>query len=949
MRNSSWSWLLLGAALLAQTNPAQTAERLATFRNLGKAFYENPTTGKEAVGEFEKALRLAPGSARERLNVALALLRTGETQKAMAELEAVQRQAPTLPHTWYNLGIQWKRLGETEKALAQMTRFVALQPENAGGHYNLGVLQKQSGQTAEALASFRKAAALDLNIFAPHFQMFNLFRQAGEKESAARELAAFQRIKKEQEGSAIPEDMEWNFYSEILDDAEPVPASPATVELKFAFEKAAASATDGVIWLDYDHDYDLDQFVMGRQVKLLRNQGEAGFVDRTADFPFAEDAATGGMTFRAVYETKGMDLVLIHPTKGAVLYRDQLAGKYTAEPLPPMGLPQAFDLANRAEMDLLHAGGILKNSLGKFTALPGPGGLTAADLEGRGMLDLVTPRGILRNEANYRWGALVTPTGWPEGVMEATSADLDGDGRMDLLLRTATGFVRALNRSVTKANWIRIQLTGVKNLKLAPGSEIEVKAGGLYQKRLYDGRPILFNLRQYKEADTVRITWANGLIQNETRVAANKAHEFKEAQRLSGSCPMIWTWNGKEFEYITDVLGVAPLGAAAGDGKYFPVDHDEYVQIPGSAIQALDGAYEVRLTEELSEVAYLDEIKLIAVDHRVGSDIYSNDKFKAPPFPEFRLFGVTKAVRPLRARNHRGEDVLGKLMARDGAYVDGFRRGMDGTAERSSVELDFGKVAADGRAILVMSGWVDWADGSTFLQAAQASKQALVMPFLQVKDRRGEWQTVIEDMGMPAGKPKTIVVDLSGKWLSASREVKVVSSLCLYWDEIFLSEQTAVPEVRQQELTGTAELRFRGFSPVTVHPERRQPERFVYEPARTTSMWNPTPGMYTRYGAVGALTETADDRMVVMGSGDEIRLRFPALPPPAAGWRRDFLLKVQGWAKDRDANTLHSQTVEPLPFRSMKEYGEVGPAGDWKSEFNTRPALRLIRPLDNSR
>ena len=72
-------------------------------------------------------------------------------------------------------------------------------------------------------------------------------------------------------------------------------------------------------------------------------------------------------------------------------------------------------------------------------------------------------------------------------------------------------------------------------------------------------------------------------------------------------------------------------------------------------------------------------------------------------------------------------------------------------------------------------------------------------------------------------------------------------------------------------------------------------------------------------------------------------------PQPAAGWRRDFLLKVQGWAKDRDANTLHSQTVEPLPFRSMKEYGEVGPAGDWKSEFNTRPALRLLRPLGESR
>jgi len=937
------------AALLAQTPTAPVTERLAAFRNLGKAFYENPTTGKEAVVEFQKALQLAPNSARERLNLALALLRNGETQRAMAELEKVQRQAPQLPHPWYNLGIQWKRLGETDKAFVQMAQFVKLVPLNAGGHYNLGVLQKQRGEGEAAMASFRQAAQLDPNIFAPHFQLFNLHRQAGRKEEAAAELAAFQRIKKEQEGSAIPEDMEWNFYSEVLDDAEPVPASPAPVALQFVFERAAALAAAPTILLDYDHDYDLDEFVVGPQTRLLRNQGEAGKVDRTADFPFAEAAATGGMTFRAVYETKGMDLILIHPNKGAVLYRDQLAGRYKAEPLPPIGLPQAFDLANRAEMDLLHAGGILKNREGKFTPVPGPGGLTAADLEGRGMLDLVTPQGILRNEGNYHWGALTTPANWPAGVLGATAADFDDDGRMDLLLLTADGAVRALNRTPTKANWLRIQLTGVKNLPHAPGSEIEVKAGGLYQKRLYDGTPITFNLRQYKEADAIRITWANGLIQNETRIAANKIHLFKEAQRLSGSCPMVWTWNGREFEYITDVLGVAPLGAASGDGSYFPVDHDEYIQIPGSALVPRDGHYEVRLTEELAEVAYLDEIKLIAVDHPTGAELYTNDKFKAPPFPEFRLFGVERAVRPRAARDHRGHDVLPRLLARDAQYVDGFRRTLDGLAERSHIDLDFGPVAADGRAILVLSGWVDWADGSTFLRAAQATPEAVLMPRLQVKNAQGDWQTVIEDMGMPAGKPKTIVVDLSGKWLSASREVRIVSGLALYWDEIFVSEQTQAPTVRQQTLSAAAELQFRGFSPVTVHPRRLQPERFAYGPVRATSMWNPTPGFYTRYGAVSPLLQGADDRLVVMGSGDELRLRFPALAPPAPGFRRSFLLQVQGWAKDQDANTAYSKSTIPLPFRAMKQYGELAPNSTWTRESLTRPALRLLRPLTSSR
>ena len=58
-----------------------------------------------------------------------------------------------------------------------------------------------------------------------------------------------------------------------------------------------------------------------------------------------------------------------------------------------------------------------------------------------------------------------------------------------------------------------------------------------------------------------------------------------------------------------------------------------------------------------------------------------------------------------------------------------------------------------------------------------------------------------------------------------------------------------------------------------------------------------------------------------MGSGDEMRLDFDAgaLPPLPAGWRRDFLLLFDGWAKDGDANTAFSQSVEPLPFHGMSQ------------------------------
>ena len=120
-------------------------------------------------------------------------------------------------------------------------------------------------------------------------------------------------------------------------------------------------------------------------------------------------------------------------------------------------------------------------------------------------------------------------------------------------------------------------------------------------------------------------------------------------------------------------------------------------------------------------------------------------------------------------------------------------------------------------------------------------------------------------------------------------------------------------------------------------------------------MWNPTPGLYTRYGDVHALISHVDDRLVIMGAGDELKLKFDArsLPPIPSGWKRDFLLKVDGWAKDRDPNTAFSNSVEPLPFHDMSRYPY--PAAEhfpddadhqsYRREFNTRPALRLIRPL----
>src|ERR1700735_56584 len=252
--------------------------------------------------------------------------------------------------------------------------------------------------------------------------------------------------------------------------------------------------------MDVDHDYDLDLLLLGPQPALLRNQGAAGWADRTEDFPFVKGPVTSARKLRVIPDSKAFDLAVFYRDRAPALYRDQLGGRYTEESFN--GRPAT----NRLQVD--------------------------ADFDATGQLD---------------------------------RARIDADGSIHFLR----------NQSDQGHHWIRVQLKGVRSLKLAQDALVEMKAGTLYRRQVYSGVPLLFDAADHPVIDTVRITSPNGLIQNEVRQAANQTHVYQEAQRLSGSCHMIWTWNGREFQFITDVLGVAPLGARGGDGRYFPVDYTQ--------------------------------------------------------------------------------------------------------------------------------------------------------------------------------------------------------------------------------------------------------------------------------------------------------------------------------------------------------------------------------------
>ncbi len=864
------------AFLAAGASPYQ--DKLWHLRNLGKAFYENPTTQREAVEQFKQALAIAPDSARERVNYGLALLKAGETEQAVNELRQAQKQNPGIPHTWFNLGIVAKRNGDYVTGIQQMGRMVQLVPGDAKAHYNLGALYKLQGKLPEALSEFEQAEKLDPNLAGPHFQLYTAYRQAHRQEDANRELATFQEIKKRQAGAPIPEDMEANNYTEILDTLDPTPPADPLPEIRFrdrvvpspfvgianlnndllawtqtgvqlfgpdgsarpvsgvekmgklvsiepgdydndghpdlcvitdtgaalyrnengSFNPAKISLPEAryrkAVWIDYDHDYDLDLMLLGEHSVLMRNNGDGTFQDVTQSFPFASGTPVDAVLFAIRSETAARDLFVSYEGHPPVVYRDMLNGVYQAVPVSDSkssggkAFAADFDHDSFVDIGILGSSGFefLRNVDGVLRPTPTPSGISvpASVEDGEWVRSSVSDaRNVVSLGPNF--------------------AIIAADGSLHYLQR---------NTAATGQHSLTVALRGVKNLKLANTATVEVKAGALYQKKIYREAPLYFDMRGYAEADTVRITWPNGLIQNEPQKKADTALSIEEAQRLSGSCPMIFTWNGRGFQFITDVLGVAPLGASSADGKYFPVDHDEYIQIPGEALQSRDESYEVRITEELHEVSYLDQIQLIALDHPAKSEIFTNDKFKSPPFPEFRLFGIERRRYPRSARDGNGKDVLPTLLRRDLEYPATFPRNYAGVAESHNLDLDFGPASPDGRAVLVLNGWVDWADGSTFLGESQRKGGGLVFPYLQVKDASGQWMTVIEDLGIPSGKPKTIAVDLSGKFLSSSREVRIVTNLCVYWDEIFLGEQPAAPDVHMTPLTHYGPTRIFGAS-----------------------------------------------------------------------------------------------------------------------------------------
>jgi hypothetical protein len=461
------------------------------------------------------------------------------------------------------------------------------------------------------------------------------------------------------------------------------------------------------------------------------------------------------------------------------------------------------------------------------------------------------------------------------------------------------------------------------------GSEVEVKAETLYVYRVVS-RPVTHvGLGSRRKPEVLRVVWTNGIPQNDLTPRANAS--VKEIQQLKGSCPFLYAFDGKRWHFVSDILGASPLGLLYDGVHQAAADTREWLFVPGRQLAPSGGKLVLDVTEELWEAAYLDLAELVAVDHPRGVRIVPNEPMVPPPFPEERLFTIAKPKTP-KATDGAGRDRTSEISDEDGRYLGGFPpTRYQGIVAPHDLVLELPEARAAKQVMLYLTGWIFYSDTSIQVSLSQRRDAASPLgpfgPVLEVPNGKGGWKVALPVMGFPAGKTKTMPVDLSRVLDRSDPRVRIRTNLAIYWDRIVYTADDPAVELRRTPVRlESAQLSFRGFSR-RYRESDEGPHLFLHDDVETAPRWADLAGRYTRYGDVLELLGAADDRYVVFKGGDSVRLEFNAarLPSPPEGWERDWLLVLDGWEKDGDKNTVAGQTVEPLPFHGQDawHYGTV--------------------------
>jgi tetratricopeptide (TPR) repeat protein len=719
---------------------------------------------------------------------------------------------------------------------------------------------------------------------------------------------------------------------------------------------SSSASSTSAIGTDYNNDRAIDIVATGwhGSAAIFQNPREGKFlVHRLAvDFRSQTTVGVAAMDFD---HDGWMDLAFTHWAPGkdeaaVTLWRNN-HGKFERVKLPETNWVRAFGVAafdydNDGWVDLVAVGETKegKGEVRLFRNL-GPDGFKDVTTDvGLDKIQLKDPRAII-------------------------TGDYDNDGATDLLITQNHGTAVLLrNEGGNQNHWLRLSLKGLADNKSAIGTKVEVFSGGNRQKfEIYgsngylgqNSTDIVVGLGDSKEADIVRMLWPTGVLQDEIQIVGDKQQNIQEIDRRGSSCPTLFVWNGERYEFVADMLGAGVVGHWVGPGQRDIPRPVEWIKVDRSVIREKLSAIShqsqephvsqnqrdmghpivpttnsrrptttlsFRFMEPLEEAVYLDQVRLLAVDHPANTEVYPNEYFASnPPYPAFKVVTSRDAKPPAGAWDEHGHDVLPDLLAR--RYVGDFElTQFAGFAKPHTLTLDLGEAYRGGPLWLLLHGEVEYFSANSMYAASQAGLEA-TSPYVEALGINGKWKRVINDMGFPAGGPRTMTADLTGKLPPGTRKIRITANLQVYWDSILIdrAEQVFPPQTQSPRLTNVplvkADLDFHGY-PLKIEGKPAGNVRYVYEKASATGPYTRPAGTYTRYGDVLPLLTATDDKLAVFGSGDEVQLDFdpsnlPALPK---GWVRDYFFAANGYEKDMDFYAAEGNYVAPLPFLSMGEY-----------------------------
>ena len=706
----------------------------------------------------------------------------------------------------------------------------------------------------------------------------------------------------------------------------------------------------GVWPADVDTDGDLDLVTAPRDGGpfLLRNNGDGSFL---AQFPFAAAARVRDFVWADVDGEGVPDAVLLEEPGTVRLFLNLRGGHFREAPVPASfaGIAAIAPMENTGDalMDVagVRTDGVVMRlsraengapfEVSEMTRLdpppglgPGNARLLLGDVDNNGAADLIvssmSASRVSLGGADFSFRPVAALVQMPIAAL----ADLDADGRLELVGHDSGGARVARSRGQKQYHWQAIRpraitATGDQRINsFGIGGEVEIRTGLHAQKQVIAAPVVHFGLGEATRAEVARITWPNGVLQSEFDLNADAT--IGASQRLKGSCPWLFAWNGREMGFVSDFIWRSPLGLRINAQATADVlMTEEWVKVGASQLAPKDGEYDVRITAELWETHFFDLVSLLVVDHPADTEIFIDERFAVPP-PTLAVI-PTGPVQPFSSVKDDGGREVGEIVRRrDNRHLDFAGRGAyQGVTRDHYIEIELPDAAPRrGPLWLIAQGWVHPTDSSINVALSQGTHAPPAGLSLHVADANGVFSMARANLGFPAGKDKTILIDLESLFpAGGTRRFRLHTNLEVFWDRLgwAVGRPDVQIEPKRVDIT-SADLRYRGFS-VTEQPDPSTPERPRYVLEGTAPRWRDLEGFHTRFGDVRELLLSVDDRYVIMNAGDELIVKFREAAAPAPGTIRDFVVVGDGWEKDGDYNTTASRTVLPLPTHRSAKYG----------------------------